>query len=402
MSIADPPPVRLIHFDRPEARQDPAVADVVHRLDEIARHRQAGRDPDDLLRRQLDMVSSGELVMPAPFGAGTDEDRSTESIYSGHRIFYRFRTSEPYYWVTGTCGHEYALCCVYFPERRIAVTFNRAALDWYQLNRFDETYVRFPFEHGEGTSIVAGFPHSMHTIWNELPALERLSGTNLDVPIAYTHQPLGPLNLIFPELAGRLSPLPYADVTSWNRRHRFQVALGSRRIPRSTRERVVRVANELRSETVKMAQREFRLRFKRIVWLSVKPPMRTPVNQVEFLAEVIKGMGAPGVGFILNGVSFPWDLYQNSNYPTDKWLAAQTGAAAQLIESVLSLLPSHLRHRVQSVNGISLPDEFGWSELADFYVCHGGSMQNKVALGSQSPRRCPFQLALPCLQFDAA
>jgi hypothetical protein len=45
---------------------------------------------------------------------------------------------------------------------------------------------------------------------------------------------------------------------------------------------------------------------------------------------------------------------------------------------LMGRLDAKLKERVQPVSDISACEEIIWSEIADFYFCHGGTMQNKI------------------------
>ena len=101
----------------------------------------------------------------------------------------------------------------------------------------------------------------------------------------------------------------------------------------------------------------------------------TLVNLIEALAADYKD-----AGFVLDGASLPWDYPGNSNYPP--WFHAVIDKAVQgsseIIDAVLENLDGGVRPHVQALNNVSACEEVVWGESADFYICHGGTMQNKI------------------------
>lgn len=59
-------------------------------------------------------------------------------------------------------------------------------------------------------------------------------------------------------------------------------------------------------------------------------------------------------------------------------LELATRADAAIIEDILQRLEPDVRDAVQVVSGVPVFEEIVWGEVADFYVCHGGTMAPKI------------------------
>ena len=225
----------------------------------------------------------------------------------------------------------------------------------------------------------------MHTLLNELPALERAAAAGLGsrLVLGACYQPLGPVAELFPELAADVRLLPGDEVEEINREYRLLVGLGSLAITRGAQQRVRAVAARHAGAAVVGERDHFRRNHDPVFWLSIKPPGRTCLRQSEVMAHLIARVSQeyPSAGFILNGTSLPWDAGSNRNY--DGWFSHSLEQAGrfcgQLIEEILTQLPLPVRASVRAVSGVSVCDEIVWGEAADFYFCHGGTMHNKIA-----------------------
>jgi hypothetical protein len=371
---------------------------------------------DDARVREMQhaIVLQGALIVPSIFGEGGD--LCTRSFYYQQRIFYQFiEGPEEYFWITSQLDRCHSLGVLYLAAKSIAVSLYPYTVDAPLLRGFEDmragprrpaavapayTAARFvrrwlrtkrKARRGKGGTyplsqplVVMGYHHMIHTLWNELSALDHAiaAGLSLHLRIAVTHQPMGPLERLFPELRGRIEPYMIASLQALNATVGRFTALGARSIPKATQARVVRTARELAPSTILSEQEHFRRRHHPILWLSVKPPQRTCSNQEETLAAIIRGFQAvhPAAGFLLDGVSYPWDYDSNQNYFGWYRGMMETASAktSEIINAVVGGVPASLRPSVRVVTDVSVMEEIGWGSIADFYFCHGGSMQNKM------------------------
>lgn len=366
------------------------LEDIWERLHALLLHwRLFNADEAKLRTQQHGMVRDGCFLMPSPFAE--QPDRCTESYYVPHRFCYRFRASEDYFWISGPLDDAFALSTIFFPKRRIAVCLADRGTDESDLLELEKMCAdaakpaAAAADSRQGKRVVVtGHSHYMHTLWNELPALERAAAAGLadSISLAAAYQPLGPLAELFPEFARDLRPLSFHEISALNREHRLPVGLGSRTISTGVQQRLRAVADR-HADAAVLARRDcFRAAHSPIFWFSVKPLGRTCLRQAAVLAHLIAAtkQAYPSAGFILNGTSRPWDLERNENYGS--WFAdglqPASAQSRQTIAEVISRLPQAMHACVQAISDVSVCEEIAWGGAADFYFCHGGTMQNKI------------------------
>ncbi len=388
-----PQVVPYIH-DHTKREPIPELADIWPRFQQIVfAQTDLNNHAEKFPEQQLSIAREGRLSLPSPFSDGTDT--CTKSYYLHYQFFYRFLGVEEYFW--STTVPEQLLAAIYFPSRGVAVCLYPGAIDQDLIANFERLRGEVPKRNGTGATsadrraLVVGFSQFMHMLWNHLPALEHAieAGVATRLPVAVTHEPFGPTEELFPELAGRTMPLPSSEVVELNRTHPMLVGLGSRRIPRSVRERVRRVARQ-RAGAAALADRDlFRAGCTPIFWLSIKPPDRTCLNQAEALGAIIAEIKQtyPDAEFVLDGPSRPWDLEGNDNYGSDfrEYLDREIASAARVIEEVTERLDAGQRASVVALCGASACDEIAWEEIADFYFCHGGTPHHKIGWVHDTP-----------------
>jgi len=377
-----------VHTLSHEATADRPVeglSDVWGRVLPLMQHWVEFNRSEELVRKQQHQtLHFARMLMPAVFGEGADA--CVSSLYFQHRFFYYFKAQEEYFWVTSLLSRGYALSTLYFPRRHLAVSLYEHNNPPEVLEAFEAMRARIgrdlAREEADRKPIaVTGFHHFAHVLWNELPALEAVASEEQKPRIAVTHEPFGPTKELFPELSDNIQMLSNAHLDEFNRTEKLMVGLGSWTVTRGVQLRVRNVALRYVQASRLVARDAFKAKHSPILWLSVKPPQRTAVEQTSVLARLIEGIRNvyPHAGFLLNGASMPWDIDKNPNYDgyreEIKRGAKLSGA---LIEEVLTQLDPSLRSFVQQLNDISLCEEVAWGQIADFYFCHGGTMQHKV------------------------
>jgi len=376
-----------------EAPAGPAEApagleDIWPRLRDVMAHLAAVRlDEAGMMAQQRGTLRDGRFLLPSLF-PGRESDACEQSWFHEHQVFYRFDAGPHgrYFVVTGLLDRGYSLDSIWFPERGVAVTNYPSEISGPALERFGAMVRIAPPKPPDPAprAVVHGYPHFMHMLWNELPALHALEAAGVEGPVSIgaLFEPFGPAAALFPGLAGRIAPMRLEDVAEANAAHGLTMALGSWRIPVAVQERVRAVCRLQASTAVIAARDRFRARYPGAIWISVKPPNRTLARQGEVLAALVVGLAAryPDRGFIVDGASLPWDFPANPNY--EPWFhagmqAATVGSAAIMAE-ITARLPAEVLARTIRLNGLSVCDEAVWAEAASFYVCHGGTMQNKI------------------------
>ena len=353
----------------------------------LRHHRFLNTDDAAIARIQQEALREGALISPSIYGG--KDDVSTESFYVPHVFAYLFRHPRgDYLWLTAQLDRGYGFGVLLLPGLDLAIALYPFSVSDGLLRRLSEARASARRGAAAGAAtrpmLVTGHFHMMHVLWNELSAIDRaLTQEALDgCEVGHMHQPLGPLDELFPELHGRTRALPDDDaaVNAWAT---MPVGLGARTIPTSTRDRLRATAHKLAKPHQLSETDVFREQHRPIFWLSVKPPNRSLRDQARVLAGLMTRLRSSysQAGFLLNGVSFPWDDATNPNY--DAWfhdtMARASRGTATIIEEIYPLLEPDVRASTRIVSDVGILEEICWSRIADFYFCHGGSMQNKIA-----------------------
>lgn len=387
------PRIRIHSFDpRTTDQAPPELADIWPRMHAILSDVLQFNHSEARVRgQQLRIALGGGLVMPSPFSP--EDDPAHGSYYSDYRFAFAFGGAgtghEPYLWITDRIGTGYAIGTIVFPDRHVAVSLYPLQIHPTEIDRLNQFRIAIPKQPDatpnlpHATAVVGSF-HLMHTLWNELPALDHVASAGLprDLTIAAMHQPCGPLRELYPELASRIFTVTQEQLPALNRASRFLIGFGSRTVTRQTRERLLRVANHLAPPAALTARDQFQRERRPIFWLSVKPPKRTVENQSDALTEIITALLAryPRAGIILNGVSHPWDWQTNPGY-SEPFRQRMHDAASwdqQTAQAVVQKLGPGASASIHVLSDISVMEEISWGSIADFYFCHGGSMQHKI------------------------
>ncbi len=376
---------------------DPACLACVSALDGIHERlaavldqtNQLNANEDDLRKQQHRTTLNRCLEMASPLYDGLDQ--SDCSYFSEHRFYFEFEALEKYYWITSLVDRGYCWSAIYFPARKICVLLYPLAVELKTLERFHAIEAACSKPACGPPALIAGFPHFMHTLWNEIPAMDHaakagvLDGLATRVP----YQAFGPMGFVFPQLAPLASVLQHDQLIAANSANRLLVCLGSRTITQSSQQRLYGVAMAMASLKMTAEMKAFRAAHEQIFWLSIKPPRRTLDRQADVLATLIKGLQKhyPLAGFILNGTSLPWDTAFNQNY--SGWftngIVDDERYVQDVVASITMALGAWLAKKITVVSGLNVLDEIAWGGVADFYICHAGTMQNKIGWSHDIP-----------------
>jgi hypothetical protein len=355
-------------------------------------HVQSVREDENALQQQqFGMIRDGCFLMPSPHLSGS-ADVCRNSWFHEYQFYFKFNSDayDSYFWVSGLLDRGYSLDTLWFPERRIAITNYIPGIDSLRLARFEELLTgpvvkrAWSNETDAPRTAIVGFQHMMHMLWNELPALDRLTAWEMPASfdIAVQCEPFGPTGVLFPELIPKIRKIRYEDILRENADHGLVIGLGSWTITRQTQQRVLRAATQYTHPSTLSSVSRFAQMHHPVFWISVKPPKRTLHKQVETIVFLIEFLldKYPSAGFILDGASVPWDLKCNSNYP--QWFFdfadRATANSAVIIEKIFKNCRFSARSRIKCLNAIDVCEEIMWGTIVTFYICHGGTMQNKI------------------------
>ncbi len=140
-----------------------------------------------------------------------------------------------------------------------------------------------------------------------------------------------------------------------------------------------------------------------VTWLSLRIDARTADNQEQFLEQLMIAVAErfPNAGFILDGFSYPADfdsaLYRQPGsgdaghrpmlrrlLPRGSGYLARTmksreQAVTARVSGFMRRLQKRIPSPIVSVSGLGLVDSIYLGHLADYYVCHAGTLQHKIA-----------------------
>ena len=223
-------------------------------------------------------------------------------------------------------------------------------------------------------SVLVHSYHFAHALWNELSALDGLLGSfRSGAKIFVAQAPFGKLDLVFPELSSHVvlvgpGALPFflADVPE---RMILWIPLGRVFMPRSTIERVKRVARAQRDPDVKFS-RQIRDAHRYVLWLTVRQDIRVWKNQASVVAKLLDGLVARygTVAVIVDGFT-PGE----GGVADPRTIDAETAVVREMLDlarssfTVVSLIGAHLQQAVV------------WGSIADCYLAHHGTLQHKIA-----------------------
>jgi hypothetical protein len=248
-------------------------------------------------------------------------------------------------------------------------------------------------------SVLMGHPNFAHHLWNELPALYAIAESGdfasraLDITTIY--EPLLPIANIAESLDVTLRRVLCFDQVS-GFQSEMVTRLGSTQISGSLRKKIVRMVQQRASNHLQSLLQNC----SPVFWLSLRLDARTADNQCEFISALITRLSAyyPLAGFFLDGFSYPDDFghpvyglggdqQQGAPGVNERLAGASLAAAMRSRESDISAaintlrqqLPAALMDSVINVSGMSLTDAVFLAGKADYYVCHTGTLQHKIA-----------------------
>ena len=242
--------------------------------------------------------------------------------------------------------------------------------------------------------VLAGHPNFAHHLWNELAGLycymQQRARKSRPLRMACLYEPLLPLQYLFDR-----EQLEVERPDRFEKVLGFQpcmvTRLGSTRIHLGLRQRIKAKLPEHTDNAV-LAPLEAELKnASPIVWLSVRLDARTLDNQTAFLTNLMAAVAKqyPRAGFVLDGFSFPDDfgepIYADANAYLANAMVKRERELQGYIADLLGVCAQQFNNPVVSVSGIRLAEAVYLARLADYYVCHTGSLQHKIAWFHNTP-----------------
>lgn len=243
-----------------------------------------------------------------------------------------------------------------------------------------------------GLNLIVGHPNFAHHAWNQLASLEELARGDLrdGIRVVATHQPLGPIHEIFPELSGwPLLSTPIRELQNLNRPGALFAPVGSTKLTASLVKRLLTYAETRISMRCRAIRDEVSRAEGPVLWLSVRARNRTAINQHAMLTALgnMFFKAAPAGAIIIDGFSMTPDTADRSLYleiieEYRQWSAEELAAAEALHAALKGANPGK---RIYVAAGLWVSDSILLSQLADIYFCHHGSVQHKIGWFSTVP-----------------
>lgn len=332
-----------------------------------------------------------DLMVDGGFSVGGVRP-SASAVLDGEAVAYRFVAAGKTCWlVSRNFSRGLPLSMAYYPEGRRVVPLGpdphlitEALVEQTRAYfRPIDRQMRWPWRRRGRRRlkplVVVGHHNFAHMIWNELPGLLAAPPQAGRLELIPDGESLGPIERLATDLdlrvrRGRLRKMPWAS------RRRAFVRPGSILVTGQTKEAVLAAAAaQARPEALEVERRLHALPGPRI-WISIRTDLRTATNQDDFLVELLSRFvdAYPDAQFLLDGFSLPQDLETSPAYDEFReHFAGRIERDLRFIDDLLARLPD-LADRVTTLPGMRLLDTIHLTGLADYYVCHEGTIHHKI------------------------
>ena len=362
---------------------------------------EANRLSTDRLTRdyQLRLLESGTLKAVSPF-TGTEIQIINSYMFGEQMVFYRFRDVRPVFMIVSDLGAGFPVTAVVLPKDRVLVRLGTSV--WgpqsEHLEKLTATLHHPPEVQGSTPARIAvtGDHNFAHHAWNQLGGIQAIIDNGLlgqVDKIVVTSEPLGRLDEIFPEIAGKaLCRIPYRDIDNLRTPNALFIMPAGTLLANGVRDRVLQFATRKLSPTgISWLQSVASLKANGcapLFWISVRTRNRTATNQVSLLAAVIEGLARSfeRCGFILDGHSLPMDEQTNPDVYSDQ-IERIVSDDKEVIRQLKQLMIDRNIYRKNLIEAVGLPvlDSIYLGQFAEFYVCHHGTVQHKIGWFHRKP-----------------
>jgi hypothetical protein len=236
-------------------------------------------------------------------------------------------------------------------------------------------------------NLVMGEPNFAHHAWNQLSVLEDLIREDMprDMRILVTHEPLGPVQEIFPELSSwPILKVQGDELKSSNAPGALFVPVGGQRISTRLTTRLMGFFEGRASPKCQAIRAALSLTSGPVFWVSIRTNNRTLTNQHEMLVALSREFlqAAPNGAIIIDGFSLPDDLDSYTPYYKEH---AQTALSADLAAADAICRALDYTEKIYVAAGLKVADSILLGRRASIYFCHHGTVQHKVGWFSQVP-----------------
>ena len=349
---------------------------------------------------QSRLLNCGEVVLPSPYSGRPVAAWS--SVLVRDRIGYWFGEETPFWLFTGALQDGYPLLdlvtrgevidCDSDVPRRFQRYQPLTSAETAMLASVEKRSPQIAHDQHITATLLIGHPNFAHHMWNELSGLEQWLNTASaeqieKVRVVASAEPLGALTDIFPSLLS----------AEFNRTARFDFSAGSPVAPALVRAGSRIVTHRMRAKICGLSTgRKHSAAVDDVVaaikgawprvWISVRLDSRTPDNQEEFLLEVLRGIfvSYPNAAVVFDGFSFPENFFADTRMVAlrEAFVARNSRTAefiALLSRQAAKEIGQDIASRIFSVSGLTLLEAISIGGHCDYYVCHPGTLQHKIA-----------------------
>lgn len=335
-----------------------------------------------------------KLTLTCPFSGREISTDCSFVLPRGHGfVFYRFCSTEVFYLITGYPWSGFSKIGFYFPSAEIIIGREQtlgegkgaAAVNLLKgLMVANALSVRAYIQKKKSVAVWIGHNNFAHHLWNDLPAVETALEKGLLDRISYllvTHDTLGPLKSIFPEIPERkVRKVKSEDLfRAVLIEQLFVVRIGSNFITQSVADRVLKLAKETSSPAILERVAQARRDHYPLLWVSVRVKNRTWIRQEEGLARIISELFVdyPTLGVIFDGFSVGYGMDVSAE--TKKMITE----LHRMVEKIRQCIPQEVA--VYDTIGYGIHESIVWADSIDVYLCHHGTLHHKVGWIANKP-----------------
>ena len=355
----------------------------------------AFRRPQVLRKYQADLLGCGSFAVISP---NTGKKVSVaRSMMLADRIAYLMPGESRSWLVTGPTRFGYPLWELITETDSSRRLLGQADALPTELSRPEiETLATLQAEResvpARRATLLVGDANFAHHLWNELAGLDEWLAGAADedlssLSIAAKAEPLGPLEWIFPRLSAA------SKLSAGGKKFRSRLGsapivtrVGSSLVTTRLRHRIKAVSEERADPAATHSARQTLQSSWPRIWMSVRLGSRTADNLEEFLFETVSQilLAYPDAAVIFDGFSFPYAFFDDPRTMNMRKEFADRSAAVglfigQLRERIRRELGEAASSKLCSVSGQSLFDAIDLGRYCDYYVCHAGTLQHKIA-----------------------
>jgi hypothetical protein len=217
--------------------------------------------------------------------------------------------------------------------------------------------------------------HFAHHLWNELSAIEEILSNSTDnLTIFLLSTPFGPLEEIignYPNVniinsVGKT--ITDVSIDALNKSF-FWVPIGRLFIPSALINKLKTLSASLAPKDVNFSE-QIRRRHDLILWVSIRKDTRVWLNQVEVMVKILDDLSNryDAIAVIFDGMTPGF-----GGLVSERTINREQAIADEIFRR------TNVNVTFISLAGASLQQAIVWSEIADVYIAHHGTIQHKIA-----------------------